>query len=454
MKRKKNVEKKELIMPNATFHFPPNFLWGVATASHQVEGHNTNNQWWAWEQQEGRIQEGHTSGAACNWWENAEADFDRAAAMGLTSLRLSIEWSRVEVSPGRIDMAALDRYREMLQGLRERGIEPMVTLHHFSNPLWVAEQGGWLNTDTLSYFRRYVEQVVRALGEYTTLWCTINEPNVYAYMGYLEGDFPPGKQDPRAAMVVMRNMLKAHAAAYHLIHRLQADARVGLAHNVRIFDPHNPRSPLDRLLARAHDRVFNQALIRAVWQGWWRLPLGVGPAWRLRRTLDWIGLNYYTRDLVAFDPRAADAFFARLSHDPDAEMLDGGYGELYPEGLWRALRRLSRLGLPIYVTENGVPDADDDLRPRALLQHLHQLWRALLGNIPVMGYYHWTLTDNFEWAEGWTLRFGLIELDPETGERTPRPSADLYADIAQGNALTPEMVDAYAPELRPTLLPG
>ena len=441
-------------MPNATFHFPPDFLWGVATAPHQVEGNNTNNQWWAWEQQEGRIAEGHTSGLACDWWEHAEVDFDQAAAMGLNALRLGVEWSRVEVAPGQIDTAALDRYCEMLQGLRERGIEPMVTLHHFSDPLWLTEQGGWLHPNVVALFTRYVEQVVRALGEFTTLWCTINEPNVYTYGGYIGGMFPPGQNDSRVGFAVLRNMLRAHAAAYNRIHRLQEDARVGLAHNMRFFDPVRPRHPLDWLAAWVRDLGFNQTTIKAVWDGWWVPPVALGPAFPLRRTLDWFGLNYYTRDLVQFDHQAKGDFFAQSSHDPEAEILDGDYGELYPKGMFRALKQLARMNIPIYVTENGIPDSDDDQRPRALLLHVHQMWRALQDNVPVKGYYHWTLTDNFEWAEGWTLPFGLIELDLETQQRTLRPSADLYAAIAKGDALTPELLDAYAPELRKVLLPA
>jgi beta-glucosidase len=285
-----------------------------------------------------------------------------------------------------------------------------------------------------------------------TLWCTVNEPNVFSYIGYLLGVFPPGRQDMRASFTALRNMLTAHAAAYKLIHRLQENARVGLAHNLRFFDPANPNSPLDRLAAGIQDAGFNEATLRAVWDGRWTLPVGYGLAWKLRRTLDWIGLNYYTRDLVAFDRSATG--FGRTLHAPDAELLDGDYGEMYPKGMFRAIKRLSRMGLPIYVTENGIPDSDDDQRPRALLLHLHQMWKTIQENYPVMGYYHWTLVDNFEWAEGWTLRFGLIELDPQTQVRTPRRSADLYSAIARGNALTPELVDAYAPELREVLMPG
>jgi beta-glucosidase len=442
-------------MPEATFHFPAGFRWGVATAAHQVEGRNTHNDWWAWEQVDGHIKKGHTSGLACDWWENAEADFDRAAEMGLNALRLSIEWSRVEPRPGEFDDAALGRYSQMLQGLRERNIEPMVTLHHFTNPRWLAEeQGGWENPEAIALFARFVRRAVEVLGEHCDLWCTINEPNIYGYLGYLEGVFPPGRSDLGTAMRVIRHLLAGHAAAYREIHALQPHARVGLAHNMRVFDPASRRSPLDRRAARIADKAFNQAILTALTRGRWTLPLGLGLAWKLRRTLDWIGLNYYTRDLVAFDHTQRQAFFSRHLHADDAELLDGGYGELYSRGIFRCLQQLARLGLPIYVTENGIPDDDDDQRPRYLLTHLHQMWHAIQFCYPVMGYYHWTLVDNFEWAEGWTLRFGLIALNPKTQDRTPRRSAALYAEVTQANAITPHIIDTYARELRAELLPG
>lgn len=440
--------------PEATFHFPADFKWGVATAAHQVEGNNTGNDWWTWEQQEGHIKEGHKSGLACNWWENAETDFDHAAALGANALRLSVEWSRVEPRPGEFDDSALERYSHMLQELRARNIEPMVTLHHFTNPRWLADQGGWENPETIALFARFTRRVVERLGQHCDMWCTINEPNVYGYMGYLEGGFPPGKSDFKTAMRVIRHLLLGHAAAYKEIHKIQPQARVGLAHNMRILDPANPRSPLDRCVAQIADRTYNQAPLTALTTGRWMLPLGFGLAWKLRHTLDWIGLNYYTRDLVAFDRAQRQTLFSRRLHADGAELLDGGYGEFYPHGIFRSIQRLARLNLPIYVTENGIPDDDDDQRPRYLLTHLHQMWRAIQLCYPVMGYYHWTLTDNFEWAEGWTLRFGLIALDPETQTRTPRPSAALYANVVQANAITPQIIDAYAPKLRAELLPA
>lgn len=441
-------------MPDATFHFPSDFRWGTATAAHQVEGGNTNNDWWAWEEEEGHIKEGYRSGPACNWWERAEEDFDRAAELGQNAHRLSVEWSRVEPREGHYDDAALDRYRAMLRGLRERGIAPMVTLHHFTNPLWLAQMGGWENPRAVPLFERYVARVVEALEEFCDLWCTINEPNVVAFLGYTAGIFPPGRQDFGAAMAVSRHLLQAHAAAYRRIHTLQPQAQVGFAHNMRIFDPANPRSLLDRWAAHWQDRAYNETYLAALTRGRWLVPLGFGLAWRMRRTLDWVGLNYYTRDVVAFDRRQPRQMFGRRFHHEDAEPLDGEYGEFYPQGMGRFLRRLGRLGIPIYITENGLPDADDDQRPRYLLLHLHQVWQAIQACCPVLGYYHWTLVDNFEWAQGWTLRFGLIELDPETQMRRPRRSAYLYRDICRAGAITPETIDQYAPELRPVLLPG
>jgi beta-glucosidase len=440
-------------MPEATFFFPADFKWGTATAAHQVEGGNENNDWWAWEQEAGHIKGGHRSLKACDWWERAEEDFDRAAALGQNAHRLSVEWSRVEPREGYFDDTALERYRVMLQALRARDIEPMVTLHHFTTPLWLVEMGGWESPRAIPLFERYVARVVEALGEFCDLWCTINEPNILAVAGCLRGIFPPGKASKRAVIRVMRNLLRGHAAAYRRIHALQPEARVGLAHNERIFDPAKPGSPLDRLATSGQDRNFNRAVLDPVGRGWWLLPFGFGPAWRVRKTLDWIGLNYYTRDLVSFDLRESGELFARKLRSPGAELLDGGFGELYPQGIARSLKRMHRLGLPIYITENGIPDADDDQRPRALVLHLHQVWRVIQECVPVMGYYHWSLVDNFEWAEGWTVRFGLIELDPETQERTPRPSAYLYRDICQANAITPAIIDEHVPELRSVLLP-
>ena len=183
-------------MPRADYIFPPGFLWGCATAAHQVEGRNTNNDWYAWEQLPGKIQDGGSSERASDWWSGRwKEDFDRAAETGQNAHRLSVEWSRIQPTPDRWDEDALDHYREILRGLVQRGLMPMVTLHHFTNPLWLSEQGGWENPKAPKWFAAYTRKVVEALKEYVSLWCTINEPNVYVGISYMDGAWPPGKND-------------------------------------------------------------------------------------------------------------------------------------------------------------------------------------------------------------------------------------------------------------------
>ena len=441
-------------MAKASFRFPRDFCWGTATAAHQVEGSNTHNDWWRWEQQ-GHIKDDSSAQVACDWWRDAEADFDRMAAMGQNAHRLSLEWSRIEPQEGQWDEAAIARYRELLTGLLDRGIMPMVTLHHFSNPLWFVDQGGWENKElALSRFPRYVAQVVRALGDLVDLWCTFSEPNHYVMMGWLWGRWPPGRSDFGLAMRVMRVLLQSHAAAYHLIHELKPEARVGLASNFVIFDPADPDSRLDRQAAGWQDTMFNQVTLSALGRG--RMPLLTRhPFIRgVKGTFDWIGMNYYYRRRVAFDAGQSNALFSRLVVPETAEVPVEGLGEVYAKGILRLARRLSALRKPIYITENGVHDLSDTRRPRFILTHLYHLWHAIQFNCPVRGYYHHTLVDSFEWDDGYSLRFGLIKLDRDTGGRIMQGSARLYADICKANALDDEIVARYDPELADRIFPG
>jgi beta-glucosidase len=363
-----------------------------------------------------------------------------------------LEWSRIEPQPGEFDAHALARYRKLLQSLRDRGLEPMVTLHHFTNPLWLVRQGEWETSQVVGSFERYTEHVVDALGDLVSLWCTINEPAIYALLSYLRGRFPPGHTNPWLAYRVLSNIMRGHAVAYRTIHRLQSNARVGLVKSVRGFEPANTRSILDRLIARLQDRWFNDIVLLAAHDGRLRIPLGFGLTTHepLIGSFDFVGLNYYTRGLVAFDIRRPQEAFGRESFRQGAELSDAGqlgpYSEVYPEGLYRALHKVAALGKPIIVTENGLPDADDDQRPRFLLTHLAQVHRALQDGLPIEGYFHWTLVDNFEWAEGWGLRFGLIELDPVSQTRTIRPSGHLYGEICRANGISRELACRHGVE--------
>ncbi len=441
-------------MAEATFYFPKGFLWGTATASHQVEGHNTNNNWHHWEK-EGHIIEGHTCGLACDWWGGRwREDFDRAVEMGQNTLRISIEWSRIQPALDRWDDDALDHYRQMVRGLVERGLTPMVTLHHFTDPLWLMHLGGWEYEHVVEHFESYVRRVVEALSDYVTLWCTINEPNVYSSIGYVFGEFPPGKQDLKAAFQVMTHMVLGHAAAYHAIHEIQPQARVGLAINYRGMQPARNWLPPDRWVANILSRTYNDFFPRAAQDGVLRFITTRQNISAAKGTQDFLGINYYTRDKVAFAPLNPGQLFSRRYYPPNAELSATGFIANQPGGFYEAIKWGLQFQTPIIITENGVEDPEDSFRRRYLIEHLHQLWRAVNFNWPIEGYYHWSLVDNFEWERGWTQRFGLWELDIDTQARRKRPSVDLYTAICQQNALSSEMVSQFAPELSEILFPG
>jgi beta-glucosidase len=386
----------------------------------------------------------------------AEDDFARAEQMGNNALRLSIEWSRIEPVEGQWDSAAVDRYRAMLTDLHRRHIKPVVTLHHGTEPLWLVDRGGLgANETNRRFFVRYITHVVQSLGDLCDFWLTINEPNGYAVMGYLLGSYPPGEHDVVHTLQVLRNLMQAHVEAFYAIRRLQPEGQIGYCPHYRLFDPANPRSPLDRAVAGIHETCFNWAALQAGETGRFPFPLNMllAPLAHAPGSRDYHGVNYYSRDLVRFDPAHPGELFGRRFTRPDALHADPGMGnsfdEIYAEGLYRVLKtihRRTRGNKPLYITENGVRDALDDRRPRAILEHLAMLYRAISEGIPVRGYLHWTLVDNFEWAEGWGGRFGLIEVDPLTQRRTPRPSASLFGEICRANAITEEIVERYAPE--------
>lgn len=442
-------------MPTDSLRFPPGFRWGTATAAHQFEG-QLNNDWSAWEQIPGKVKDGTDSSRSCEWWSGRYVeDLELARAMSQNALRLSVEWSRLEPQEGQWDHAAIARYREMLGALRDRGIEPMVTLFHFTSPLWLIEKGGWENAATVGLFERFCAKVVQELGDLVDLWCTVNEPSVYAIYSYLLGLWPPQKRDALSTIRVLRHQLLAHALAYRTIHRLQPDARAGLAQHVRVFDPFRPHSILDRWAAGLQDSLFNKLVLDPPANGVLRPPLGWNTSVpQLADSQDYIGLNYYSRDMAAFDIAQPGLLFTRRFPKPGADFSMEGWGEIYPEGLYRLLKRLQRYGKPIHVTEVGVPDNDDSKRPRFLLTHLSAVHRALSEGVPVKGLYFWSLVDNFEWAEGFSARFGLIGLDLETGQRTLKGSGQLYGDICRAGAITMDMVERYAPDLKGSLFPA
>ena len=432
---------------DAAYHFPKGFLWGTATASHQVEGNNHNNNWSRWETEPGRIINGEKCGLACDWWGGRwKEDFDRARETGQNAHRLSIEWSRIQPAQDRWDEDALDHYRQILRGLYDRGLTAMVTLHHFTDPLWMADQGGWENPDAPVWFEKFVIKAVEALKEYCTLWVTINEPNVYTVCAYVYGVFPPGKSDLKTSLKVMINLAKGHAAAYHAIHRIQPEARVGYSINYRSFIPAKPWFPPDRIATNIQRKFFNDAFPVAAQTGLLDTPFMKTRIPQAANTQDFLGVNYYSRDLVSFNLTKPTSQFIQNIPPAGAEFSPNGFIANVPEGMYEALKWGLKFKVPMMVTENGVEDDQDTLRPRYTLQHIHQMWRAVNFNWPVKGYFHWSLVDNFEWERAWTQRFGLWGLNTTTQERIRRKSVDLYEAICRENGITTDMVEKFAPE--------
>ncbi|NDJ54896.1 MAG: glycoside hydrolase family 1 protein [Chloroflexi bacterium] len=446
-------------MAEATHHFPSDFEWGTATSAHQVEGDNSNNDWWEWEQRKnGKVHGDVSSAKACDWWAGrAEEDIQRMAELKTSTHRLSIEWSRLEPEPGQFDNAAFDRYREIIKTMRSAGITPLVTLHHFTTPIWVAAQGGWLQSDAPKTFAAFVERAVGNLSDLVDRWCTINEPNVYSTNSFFLGGWPPGKAGINDYYAALFNLLEAHARSYDIIHDQQPNAQVGLAKHMVYYHPRSI-SPLDGQVNRIVDRQFNGITLTALAKGRWEPLVGkkVGVD-KWRNTLDWIGLNYYMRHNTFFDVSNLSGLGIGYGPRPAEEHGPGGWGEFYPDGLFECIKRLHRsLNLPIYITENGLPDERDRKRPRIMLEYIRRVWTAVMHNYPVKGYYYWSLLDNFEWAEGYDpeFRFGLYEVDFETQERTLKPSGELYGKIAESNSISSEMVRKSAPEAMDSLFPG
>ena len=440
------MNSQENAMGQERYKFPKDFLWGTATSSHQVEGNNTNNNWYIWEETPGKIEGDAKAGLACDWWNGRwREDLQHAIADGQNAHRLSIEWSRVEPRPGEWDEAALEHYREMIAGIIALGLKPMVTLHHFTDPIWVYEKDGWENNETPDLFARYCEKTVNALHDLTDLWVTINEPTVYTYSGYMTGEFPPGKNNVKTAFHVMRNMVRGHAKAYHIIHRIQPTAMVGFSKNFRAMHPARIWFPPDRWINNFSFSSFNNSFADALANGIFKFAFWKSNIPNAINTQDYVGVNYYTRDLVKFKLFDVKNVFQERFYDPNSPLSETGFIANEPEGFYDALQWARKYKLPIYITENGVEDSKDSLRPLYLVSHLFQVWKAIQDGMDIRGYFHWSQVDNFEWERAWTQRFGLWELNVESQERIRRPSVDLYKEICSTNAIPREMLKKYIP---------
>jgi beta-glucosidase len=376
-----------------------------------------------------------------------------AAALQLGSYRFSVEWAKVEPEEGVWNEAALGWYEKLLDHCEKNGLLPMLTLHHFTTPQWLAKKGGFANPESITYFSRYVKKVIERLGARVPLWCTFNEPMVLALGSYLGGFMPPAVQDPKSVSGASVNIFQAHANAYSTIHDQIGERKglwrdhplqVGIAHNMLDFLPDRWWHPLERSLAMVVGDYYNRRWLKAVTgkKQSFGLP-GLIPAAPTRTRLakpsaDFIGVNYYTKAYVRWRPR--DATSGAVSGFPlgiafarrNEEQTDVGWA-IHPSGFRKILLQAASFGLPLYVTENGIADRKDRWRGKYLLLHLKEIARLIAEGEDIRGYYHWSLMDNFEWKEGFGPRFGLFRVDYGNFEREARPSAQLYRRIIEAH---------------------
>jgi beta-glucosidase len=418
--------------------FPDGFYWGCATSSHQVEGNNRNNQWWAWEQEGGNILDGTTSGLACDHYNRFEEDFALAEELGQNAHRLSIEWSRIEPEEGRWDEKEVEHYRQVVDSLQRHGLTPFVTLHHFTNPVWFEELGGWTSPRAPDLIARYAGYMAKQLGDAVPFWLTINEPSVVPAACYLAGVHPPAKRDMALAMAAARHILIAHGKMYGAI-------RENAPHNPQIGPVLNMTdaqaasdSDEDRAAAQLMDAYWNGMWLEGIKNGVVGPPAGgVEEVPGLKGSWDIIGLNYYSRTVV----RAGRPPMGLEQVEPPAGAERSTMGwEVYPEGFYRVQMRLKPYGKPVYITENGIGTDEDEQRQRYVVRHLQQTHRAMSEGLDVRSYLHWSFQDNFEWAEGFRQKFGLIAMEEGTRNRLPRPSAYMFRDIARANAVSDELL--------------
>lgn len=419
-----------------SFQFKDDFMLGVASAATQIEGGERNHSWFDWACQ-GKIKDGTSPLRATDHINRWPEDFMLMQQMGIQTYRFGVEWSRIEPECGRFDEKALRLYRAMLLRLHELNIHPLLTLHHFTNPLWFEKMGAFEHPDSLSIYLRFVETVIRFLGDLVSDYITINEPNVYAVFGYLYGLWPPGKKSFGKTVRVLSRLAECHIRAYSLIHQIQSEmgrsgTQVGFAHHMRVFSPLNSRNPWHRLNAHLLEVLFQDLLADAMLTGRFSFPLVKPKHLSEGKYYDFLGVNYYTRSTVK---GPADGV------RPNVPVNDLGW-EIWPFGLIHCARALwERYPAPIYITENGTCDIDDSFRARFLYEHLMQIAQS---DLPIKRYYHWCFCDNFEWLEGERARFGLVHVDFETQRRTIKCSGRFYADLIAKGGCDEALYEKYA----------
>jgi len=368
--------------------------------------------------------------------DNWRDDLTLMKNMGVQCCRLSIDWSRVEPRDGCFDETVIACYREEIQTLKNQGIDVLLTLFHFNTPSWLEDRGGFVERDAITCFLRYVRKIVESLGDLVSEFITINEPNVYAYLGFFQGSWPPGRKSFLAMCRVMTHLAAAHIEAYGLIRktRLQLgfhDTKVGVANHLRVFVPEDPENPLHRFWAERLEQLFQGSLTKAMCTGHAAFPVGKDPSIVPGEFCDFHGVSYFTRSTVS-GPRDGVADGCAVN--------DLGW-EIYPEGIEIVCRKVySLLKRPIYITGNGVCDETDRVRARFIADHLNVICKS---DLPVERYYYWCFRDDQDCAEGTSARFGLVHVDLETQRRSVMKSGEFFKNIIAERAVSETLFQEF-----------
>jgi beta-glucosidase len=439
---------KILARPGAKF--PEGFLWGSGEDPYQHEGSSYNNDWHAWERQDPPpVDFGDKLEEGTDFWNRWREDFALAAKDGHTSHRIGVEWSRIEPEKGVYDEEALAKYEEMLRVMKEEhGFVTFLNLWHFTIPLWADEMGAWENPEFMERWEAFVEVCAKRFAKYVDYWSTMIDSQLYPLAGFMLGEIPPSIKDQKRAIKVYRTMIKAHARAYKVIkaHAKREDdpsydAPVGQIYF--FFNFHRRGFLIDVVIKRLFANIFNWGLLDGITKG--KIDLFIPPFDRIKEdapdcanTLDWIGVNYFTRAVSSFSLFAPGFISQKRQTRWITSDMDW---EIYPEGIYETCKRVQARypGIPQFITECGLADKDDSRRPRFLVEHISWVHKALEEGVDVRGFAHWSMTDNWEWARGSWPRFGMYSVDYETKERTETESARIFAKIAKANALPEEL---------------
>ncbi len=418
--------------------YPKNFLWGTATAAYQVEGGFTNSNWNWWENQtlpngKPAIVNNQRCGQADDEWNLYPLDIQLMKKLGVNAYRFSVAWSKIFPAPDSVNKNALKHYQDLCDSLNKQGITPVVTLFHFTYPEWFMDSGGFVYQKNIKYFVKLAAVVYQALQKRVKYWITINEPVVFAYEGYFIGEYPPGKSDPQLAAKVLVNLLYAHVAVYDTLKKLSKNhgIKVGIVKNITQMDPYRRFNLMDNLIAYFADLNFNQAYLKAFKTNEFAFYLPGTINFKaqvpgLNQSIDFIGLNYYSHNAFKFVGNIEQSL-KDLPY-PGEQLTDMNY-TVYPEGIYRAIKRVAKFGYPVIITENGIADSLDNRRYSFIRRSLYAVSKAISDGYDLRGYFYWSLLDNFEWNLGYTKKFGLYAVDFRTQKRSLRKGSKAFVEV-------------------------